>query len=141
MKASLKNQAAGFYIQTIAAIAGLISIVVYFRYASALGIVDKLVVIGMITGILCGIVQLLLNIDVFALLMSVSFSVTLFYFITCGETIGSYMDYINNIVAFGHSELIGHINLVIGFVAVSTVLAIVGCFFSTRKGVSETTER
>lgn len=133
MKGSAKNRAIGFYMQAMAAITGFLSVFVYFFYVSALGKIDKLVIAGLVIGFLCGAVQLFVKTGIFALMMSILFSVTLFYFITCTETIGSYTDYFNNIVAFGHPELIGIINLVIGFIAVSAVIAIIGCFFTTKK--------
>ena len=118
----LKNKTVGFYIQAIVPVFCLISLITYLVYASALGL-----------GCVLGALQLFLQIGVFELLSSVLISVTLFYFITLTETIGSYADYLNNIVAFGHSELIGQINATIITTLVTAVLAIVGCFVSGQK--------
>ena len=102
-------------------------------YASALGKYDVKILLGLGLGCVLGALQLFLQIGVFELLSSVLISVTLFYFITLTETIGSYADYLNNIVAFGHSELIGQINATIITTLVTAVLAIEGCFVSGQK--------
>ena len=99
----------GFYIQAIVPVFCLISLITYLVYASALGKYDVKILLGLGLGCVLGALQLFLQIGVFELLSSVLISVTLFYFITLTETIGSYADYLNNIVAFGHSELIGRI--------------------------------
>ena len=100
---------------------------------SGLGKYDVKILLGLGLGCVLGALQLFLQIGVFELLSSVLISVTLFYFITLTETIGSYADYLNNIVAFGHSELIGQINATIITTLVTAVLAIVGCFVSGQK--------
>ena len=133
MKETRKNKAFGFYITVAAAILGIVALILYFYYASLLGTRDYLVVAGIIVGVVCGLVQLYLRFGIFSLVMSAVYSVTLFYFITSTETIGSYTDYFNNIVAFGHSELLMNINMVIGVLGVAALLTIVGCFLSISK--------
>lgn len=129
----LKNKTVGFYIQAIVPVFCLISLITYLVYASAMGKYDVKILLGLGLGCVLGALQLFLQIGVFELLSSVLISVTLFYFITLTETIGSYADYLNNIVAFGHSELIGQINATIITTLVTAVLAIVGCFVSGQK--------
>ena len=129
----LKNKTVGFYIQAIVPVFCLISLITYLVSASALGKYDVKFVLGLGLSCVLGALQLFLQIGVFELLSSVLISVTLFYFITLTETIGSYADYLNNIVAFGHSELIGQINATIITTLVTAVLAIVGCFVSGQK--------
>ena len=123
----------GFYIQAIVPVFCLISLITYLVYASALGKYDVKILLGLGLGCVLGALLLFLQIGVFELLSSVLISVTLFYFITLTDTIGSYADYLNNIVAFGHSELIGQINATIITTLVTAVLAIVGCFVSGQK--------
>ena len=133
MKNLGKNKASGFYITAVAAVLGIAALILYFYYASLLGTRDYLTVAGIIAGIVCGVIQLFTDIGVFSFVMSAAYSVTLFYFITCTETIGSYTDYFNNIVAFGHPELLVNINLVIGFLGAAALLTVVGCFLPVSK--------
>lgn len=129
----LKNRTIGFCIQAIVPIFCLISLIAYLVYASALGKYDVKILLGLGLGCVLGALQLFMQIGVFELISSVLISVTLFYFVTLTETIGSYADYLNNIVAFGHSELIGQINATIIVMLITAVLAIVGCFVSGQK--------
>ena len=115
----LKNKTVGFYIQAIVPVFCLISLITYLVYASALGKYDVKILLGLGLGCVLGALQLFLQIGVFELLSSVLISVTLFYFITLTETIGS--------------ELIGQINATIITTLVTAVLAIVGCFVSGQK--------
>ena len=124
----IKNKARGFYIQVLAAAGGVTSLVLYFVYASALGVTDSIVVAGMVAGIACGVTQLFLKSGIPTLAMTALYSVTIFYFITCTETIGSYADYFSNIVAFGHPELVGHITAIVIVGVISALFAVISCF-------------
>ena len=135
MKNLWKNKASGFYIMAAATVLGAVALILLFYYASLLGTVDYLTVTGIIVGIVCGVLQLFVGVEVFSLVMSAAYSVTLFYFITCTETIGSYTDYFNNIVAFGHPELLVNINLVVGVLGVAALLTVVGCFLPISKEI------
>jgi hypothetical protein len=127
------RRAAGFYLQAAAIVLGVIALIVYLVYAAALGSIDLRVVVGVLLGCLCGVLQLWDKSSIPALAMTVLYSVTTFYFITCTETIGSYADYFSNIVAFGHPELIGQINTTVAMLLIAALVSVVGGFLPTKK--------
>lgn len=128
-----KNNIVWLWIQRLIPVGCMVSFIMYLFYASALGKYDIKIMLGFLAACGCGIVQIFVKTGIFELLASVLMSVTMFYFITLTETVGSYADFFNNIVAFGHAELIGRINAVIIVTAIGTVLTIVGCFGSPQK--------
>lgn len=109
------------------------SLVAYLVYASALGKYDVKVILGLGIGCALSTVQFWVKTGIIELIASIIISVTLFYFVTLTETVGSYADYFNNIVAFGHSELIGQMNVTVIITAITAILGIVGCFVSGQK--------
>lgn len=130
---SLKNRTIGFYIQAAIPLLCLVSLVAYLVYASALGKYDVKVILGLGIGCALSTVQFWVKTGIIELIASIIISVTLFYFVTLTETVGSYADYLNNIVAFGHSELIGQMNMTVIITAITAILGIVGCFVSGQK--------
>ena len=94
---------------------------------------DVKVILGLGIGCALSTVQFWVKTGIIELIASIIISVTLFYFVTLTETVGSYADYLNNIVAFGHSELIGQMNVTVIITAITAILGIVGCFVSGQK--------
>lgn len=129
----IRKKAPGFMVQALTGIFGLVALGFYLAYAVALGTVDPLVVAGLVAGAVCGGLQLLMKPGVFALAMSILYSVTAFYFGTCTETVGTFADYFSNIVAFGHPDLIGNMCAVLVAMLIGTLLSIIGCFMPTEK--------
>ena len=94
---SLKNRTIGFYIQAAIPLLCLVSLVAYLVYASALGKYDVKVILGLGIGCALSTVQFWVKTGIIELIASIIISVTLFYFVTLTETVGSYADYLNRI--------------------------------------------
>ena len=130
---SNNRRAAGFYVQLLAAIAGIVSLIVYFIYALRLGKSDPLVIAGLIISILTCVLQLKIDFTLPVLVGAVVYSLTGFYFLSGTESIGTYTDYFSNIIAFGHPELVNIMTCAAALMIVSALLAVAGSFMRTKR--------
>ena len=128
MAGFLKGKRIGYYLNIASCAVGIVALIVYLVYGAALGMYESAVIALFIAGIACGVLQMFIRFDWFILGMAICFSLGLFAFVTCTETVGSIADYMNSIVAFGHPEFIGNIVAVIAIAAVAVFIAVFWCF-------------
>ena len=137
MKGNLKNKSAGFYLNLAAVVLGIIGCVVYMVYAAQLGVTMTDVIGLLAAGIVLCLAAAFTKLEFLVLGGVFAFSFATFRFAACSETVGSIVDKVNSIVAFGHQEYLGIIFTAIVFMLLASVASVVGCFLHNEKPTAQ----
>lgn len=140
IKTFIRSKAAGAYIGLGVLVLAVVSLIVYLVYATSLeGLMMPWVIVLLVAVIACEGVQVFINNNYTSIASAGCAMAALGCFaVSPPATIGSIVDYFQNIVMFGNPDKFGIIIAVIVLLLVTSVAAIVGCFFPcVRKAAAE----
>lgn len=127
----IRSRAAGAYIGAGVLVMAIASLIVYLVYATSLeGLMMPGVVVLLVAVMLCEAAQMAFDNNYTPIAAAGCSMAALGCFaVAPPATIGSIVDYFQNIVMFGNPDKFGNIVAVIVVMLITCVLAVVGCFF------------
>lgn len=139
-KDSLKKKTIAYYIGLVASVIALVSLIMFFVYASKNNSTSISFIIFVIVGIAVQLAMFFfdgLPCDLMAIVIPVCYMVGLTEELHTG--VGNIVDSIQGIVMFGKAELASTNYLLAVLLGIATILAIVQVFMKKNKEVEDTT--